>query len=60
MDPMCRMLMECTYEAILDAGLNVTDFRGTKTAICVGASTFENEDVFYSDKALDGTCCILQ
>ncbi|EFN72116.1 Fatty acid synthase, partial [Camponotus floridanus] len=31
MDPMGRMLLEHTYEAIVDAGINPKDLRGTNT-----------------------------
>ncbi|XP_014482327.1 PREDICTED: fatty acid synthase-like [Dinoponera quadriceps] len=36
-DPMCRMLLEHTYEAIVDAGINPKELRGTKTGVFVGS-----------------------
>lgn len=35
MDPMGRMLLEKTYEAILDSGTNPIELRGTKTGVFV-------------------------
>lgn len=49
MEPMCRVLLESTYEAILDAGMNPSDFEGTRTAVLVGNSTCESEITFYRD-----------
>lgn len=60
MDPMCRIVLECTYEAILDAGMSPSDFEGKKTVIYIGASTFENENLFYSGEVPKGTCCIVE
>lgn len=33
MDPRHRMLNECAYETIIDAGYNPTELRGTRTGI---------------------------
>jgi fatty acid synthase, animal type len=33
MDPQLRMLLECTYEAIIDAGINPQEIRGTRTGV---------------------------
>lgn len=57
MDPMCRMLLECTYEAIVDAGMHPSDFKGKRTAIIVGSSTFESEDIFYQNNLPKKTFC---
>lgn len=35
-DPMSRMLLEHTYEAIVDAGVNPKDLRGTNAGIFIG------------------------
>lgn len=43
MDPMCRMLMEHAYEAIIDAGINPRQLRGTKTGVFIGATFSESE-----------------
>ncbi|EFN89578.1 Fatty acid synthase [Harpegnathos saltator] len=36
-DPMCRMLLEHTYEAIIDAGVNPKELRGTKIGVFIGS-----------------------
>lgn len=33
MDPMIRTLMEHTYEAIIDAGINPKELQGTRTGV---------------------------
>lgn len=33
LDPAARMLLEHTYEAIVDAGINPKELQGTKTAV---------------------------
>lgn len=48
MDPQSRIVLEHTYEAIIDAGLNPNDLRGTKTGVFVGVCQCETEeDIFY-------------
>jgi len=54
MDPMIRMLLEHTYEAIIDAGVNPKELQGTKTgvftAICADVQThslYFKSDVCY-------------
>lgn len=42
MDPMCRMSMERTYEAILDAGMNLEEMRGSRTAVFVATDFSES------------------
>ncbi|XP_014488990.1 PREDICTED: fatty acid synthase-like, partial [Dinoponera quadriceps] len=48
-DPMCRMLLEHTYEAIIDAGVNPKELRGTKTGVFIGScySTTRNIITYY-------------
>ncbi|XP_014487360.1 PREDICTED: fatty acid synthase-like [Dinoponera quadriceps] len=36
-DPMYRMLLEHTYEAIIDVGVNPKELRGTKTGVFIGS-----------------------
>ncbi|CAD6999349.1 unnamed protein product [Ceratitis capitata] len=44
MDPQMRMLLESTYEAIIDAGLNPSDLRGSRTGVYIGVSNSETEN----------------
>lgn len=43
MDPMGRMLLERTYEAILDSGTNPTELIGTKTGVFVSILHSDSE-----------------
>ncbi|CAL7936070.1 unnamed protein product [Xylocopa violacea] len=55
MDPMCRMLMECTFEAILDAGINPRQLKGTNTGVVIGCSIIESEKIWlYEESNTDG------
>ena len=38
MDPMARMFLEHTYEAIIDAGVNPKELRGTRTSVFTAIS----------------------
>jgi fatty acid synthase len=40
-DPQLRILLEVTYEAIVDAGINPTTVRGSRTGIFIGVSSAE-------------------
>lgn len=40
-DPQLRMILETTYEAILDAGLNPSELRGSETGVFIAASHSE-------------------
>lgn len=44
MDPQCRMLLEHSYEAILDAGINPKSLRGTRTGVFIGCCYAESEE----------------
>lgn len=43
MDPCMRMLLELTHEAIIDAGINPTELRGSRTGVYIGLSFVETE-----------------
>ncbi|XP_063375503.1 fatty acid synthase-like [Cydia amplana] len=44
MDPQLRLLMEVVHEVIVDAGLNPTELRGSRTGVYVGVSNSETEE----------------
>ncbi|CAH2098693.1 unnamed protein product [Euphydryas editha] len=50
MDPMGRIMMERTYEAIIDAGFNPKELRNTRTGVFVGISYAESEKTLLYDK----------
>ena len=50
LDPMCRMLLEHTYEAIVDAGLNPRQLKGTNTGVVIGSSIGESEKTWAYEK----------
>lgn len=52
MDPQLRMLLECTYEAIIDAGVNPQDIRGSRTGVYIGVSNSETEQYWCRDPDL--------
>nr|XP_027196308.1 fatty acid synthase-like [Dermatophagoides pteronyssinus] len=49
MDPQARILLELTYEAIVDAGVNPQTLRGTRTGVFIGSSTSEVEEALVED-----------
>ncbi|XP_046739713.1 fatty acid synthase-like [Diprion similis] len=62
MDPAARMILEHTYEAIIDAGVNPRQLRGTNTGVFVGACYSESEKSWlYTDFQANGLgipgCC---
>lgn len=49
MDPQLRMLLELTHEAIVDAGINPTDTKGSKTGVFIGVSDSESSEFWTQD-----------
>ena len=52
MDPQLRMMLEATYEAIIDAGINPQDIRGSRTGVYIGCSNSEVEQYWCKDPDL--------
>ncbi|VVC40005.1 Hypothetical protein CINCED_3A009213 [Cinara cedri] len=50
MDPMCRIILEKSYEAIVDSGNSPKSLKGTKTGVFVGACFSESEKTCFYDK----------
>ncbi|XP_043469524.1 fatty acid synthase-like [Leptopilina heterotoma] len=50
MDPMLRMMIETTYEAITDAGINPRELRGSKSAVFTASTFSESEKSFFYEK----------
>ncbi|XP_055853355.1 fatty acid synthase [Episyrphus balteatus] len=54
MDPQCRVLMEVAYEAVIDAGINPKDLRGTRTGVYIGSCISESEKTWFYEKVSSG------
>ncbi|XP_050353258.1 fatty acid synthase-like [Nymphalis io] len=50
MDPMSRIFLEKTYEAIIDAGLNPNELRNTNTGVFIGACFSESSFEWFYEK----------
>ncbi|XP_044760998.1 fatty acid synthase-like [Coccinella septempunctata] len=46
MDPMQRLVLERTFEALLDAGVNPADIRGRRIGCFMGSTVGENDNLF--------------
>ncbi|XP_015234782.1 PREDICTED: fatty acid synthase, partial [Cyprinodon variegatus] len=49
MDPQLRLMLEVSYEAIVDGGLNPNSLRGSRTGVYVGVSGSEAGEAFSRD-----------
>ncbi|GAB1860823.1 Fatty acid synthase [Camponotus japonicus] len=55
LDSMTRILLEHTYEAIIDAGINPKQLKGKNTAVIIGTSILESQGNFmYENLQTDG------
>ncbi|XP_003423914.1 fatty acid synthase [Nasonia vitripennis] len=52
MDPQLRMLLELTHEAIIDAGINPLEIRGSRTGVFIGVSDSESDEHWTADPDL--------
>ncbi|EZA57700.1 Fatty acid synthase [Ooceraea biroi] len=50
LDPMCRMLLEHAYEAVIDAGINPRQLRGSRTGVFIGTCFSESEKTWFYEK----------
>ncbi|XP_033218585.1 fatty acid synthase-like [Belonocnema kinseyi] len=50
LDPMLRKLIETSYEAVADAGVNPRTLRGSKSAVFTGSSFSESEKSLFYEK----------
>lgn len=49
MDPQSRILLEVTYECIVDAGYNPAEIRGSNIGVFIGVSHSESHDLWTQD-----------
>ncbi|KTF89225.1 hypothetical protein cypCar_00017226 [Cyprinus carpio] len=49
MDPQLRLMLEISYEAIVDGGINPVSMRGSKTGVYIGVSGSEAGEAFSKD-----------
>ncbi|KYM98433.1 Fatty acid synthase [Cyphomyrmex costatus] len=55
--PEVRLLLEHTYEAIIDAGINPKQLQGKNTAVIVGSSIIESQEKLFKDTQLNIIGC---
>lgn len=58
MDPLTRLCLERSVEAIVDAGLNPSDLSGTNTSVFMSSSLSESE-VLCTDGSYTSECLML-
>ncbi|KAJ8680791.1 hypothetical protein QAD02_016578 [Eretmocerus hayati] len=51
MDPMSRTLLECSFEAIMDAGINPRSLKGANVAVFNASNLSESEKALFYQKA---------
>ena len=49
LDPQQRFLLECSYEAVENAGLSLGDFQGSSTSVFVGSFCTDYTDMLWRD-----------
>ena len=50
MQPMTRMMLERVYEAIIDAGINPSSLKGSRTAVFTATSFSEGDTILFYSK----------
>lgn len=53
LDAMTRMVLEHTYEAIVDAGINPKQLRGKNTAVIMGTCFMESQQIMYENPEVE-------
>lgn len=53
-DPSLRFILECSYETILDAGINPQSIRGSNTGVFIASTYLDMDKIFYTGDKLVG------